>query len=272
MYYFDFHTHAFADAIAERAMDALIKNNAPTPCTDGTLNGAIMQAKASGVSKFMLLPVATKPSQQKTINNWAKKVMEENENVFCFGTVYPDAEDVMQEIERVKELGLYGIKLHSEYQGFFPDAEKMIPIYRKIASCGLPVVFHGGWDPLSPDFTKATPQRFAKAAAAVPEMTFIVAHLGGMKLWDDVEKYLAGKFSNVYFDVSVVADVVSDEQLLRIIRTHGADKILFGSDMPWDNPANEIRMIERLPISQEEKELIAYRNAEHLMELVRTNR
>jgi predicted TIM-barrel fold metal-dependent hydrolase len=45
----------------------------------------------------------------------------------------------------------------------------------------------------------------------------------------------------------------------------GADKVLFGSDCPWDDPANEIAMINRLPLTDEEKELIFYRNAERLL-------
>ena len=141
----------------------------------------------------------------------------------------------------------------------------MLPIYRKAAELGLFVVFHGGWDPLSPDFVRAEPERLAKASEAVPEMTMIAAHLGGFKLWDDAEKYLAGKYENVYLDVSVTADDVSDEQALRIIKAQGADKVLFGSDAPWDNPMDEINMINRLPLSDEERELIFYKNAEKLI-------
>jgi hypothetical protein len=45
----------------------------------------------------------------------------------------------------------------------------------------------------------------------------------------------------------------------------GADRVLFGSDCPWDEPANEIAMIERLELTEEEREMIFYRNAEKLL-------
>ena len=101
----------------------------------------------------------------------------------------------------------------------------------------------------------------------VPEMTMILAHGGGMRDWDNVEKYLAGKDGNLYFDVSVIAKEIPRDQLLRIIRTHGADRILFGSDCPWDLPSNEINMIEELPLSDEEKEMIFYKNAQKILKI-----
>ena len=132
----------------------------------------------------------------------------------------------------------------------------MYPIYRKCAELGLPVVFHAGYDPISPDVTHCTPEAAAEVFDKVPELTMILAHGGGMRLWDDVEKYLAGKPGKLYFDVSVIAKEISGEQLYRIIKAHGADRILFGSDCPWDTPQNEIKMINDLPLSDEEKELM----------------
>lgn len=272
MKYFDFHVHAFTDILAERAMSSLkhtaeISANADikaiTPHTDGTLNGLKKIMAECGISCSMILPIATKPSQQTTINNWAAEIM--GDGIFCCGTVHPDADNIFQELERIKSLGLCGIKFHSEYQNFRPNEERMFPIYKKIAELGLFVVFHGGYDPLSKEEILATPKSFADIAEKVPELTIIVAHLGGMMMFDDVEKYLAGKFSNVYFDTGMLSGYVNKEQLLRIIQAHGADKILFGSDTPWDNPQNEIDLVNSLPLNYEDKELIFYKNAEKLL-------
>lgn len=259
----DFHTHAFTDSLAERAMSSLSHTSGIEPSSDGTVGGLLKTMDICGISRSVILPIATKPSQQHTINSWAAQIM--SSRIRCCGTVHPDAPDALDEIERIKELGLCGIKLHSEYQDFNPDEERMLPIYRKAAECGLFVVFHGGWDPYSKDVIRATPERMAIAAESVPELIFIFAHLGGMNQWDDAERYIVGRLDNVYLDVSVIAGYIKDEQLLRIIRNHGADKILFGSDCPWDLPSNEIAMINRLPLSDEEKEKIFHKNAEHLL-------
>ena len=63
------------------------------------------------------------------------------------------------------------------------------------------------------------------------------------------------------------ADYISDEQLWRIISAQGADKVLFGSDCPWDHPEKEIAMLRRLPLTEEEQELIFHKNAEKLLKI-----
>ena len=268
MKYFDFHTHAFTDVLAERALSSLADTSGKIPATDGTVNGLRKIMQKNGIDEFLLLPVATKPSQQISINNWASGIM--GNGIYSCGTVHPDSDDALNEIERIKFLGLYGVKFHSEYQNFFPDEERMFPIYEKIAEQGLIAVFHGGWDPFGNGNIKCTPKRMARVVEKVPQLDFVVAHLGGIYVWDDVEKYLAGHFENLYLDVSVIASFGIDEnQLLRIIMSHGTDKILFGSDCPWDIPENEINMINRLPLSREDKEKIFYKNAHRLLNITK---
>lgn len=267
MKYFDFHTHAFTDSLAERALSALVDTSGKIPETDGTLGGLKKAMAENGIGEFMVLPVATKPSQQTTINNWASEIT--GGGVYSCGTVHPDSDNAPDEIDRIKSLGLCGVKFHPEYQDFLPDEERMFPIYQRIAENGLFAVFHGGYDPFgSPDNIKCTPQRMATVIEKFPSLTFVLAHLGGIYVWDDTEKYLAGRFDNLYLDVSVIASFNIDEnQLLRIVKKHGADKILFGSDCPWDNPSAEIDMINRLPISDSDKEKIFYKNAHGLLDI-----
>lgn len=267
MRYFDFHTHAFADSIAERAVSALSDTSSIAPATDGTFRGLREKLSECGIDSAMILPVATKPTQQTTINNWAAEIM--GGGIYCCGTVHPDSVDAVAEVGRIKALGLCGVKFHSEYQFFRPDEERMFPIYEKISELGLIAVFHGGWDPFGKGEIKATPQSFAHVCETFPKMTVVAAHLGGMNLWDDVLRHIAGKYDDFYMDVGVVARYIEDDILLKIIRQQGAEKVLFGSDCPWDDPANEIAMINRLPLSNEEKELIFHKNAERLLGIER---
>lgn len=267
---FDFHTHAFVDSLAGRALAAISGTSGIEPYTDGTVKDLKRAMNENNIFGAMLLPVATKPSQQTAINNWAADIM--GGGIYCCGAIHPDAVDSLNEISRIKSLGLCGVKFHSEFQHFFPDEERMYPIYEKIAQEELFAVFHGGWDPVSEKEVRATPERFAAAVKKFPELTFVIAHLGGMRLWNDVEKYIVGRFGNVYLDVSVIAGHISQGQLLRIIKNHGADKILFGSDCPWTNPAAEIEMIESLPLPDRDKELIFYRNAEKLLGITPSER
>lgn len=263
--YFDFHTHAFVDSLAERAVGALAETSDIKPFTDGTVKGLLELMDSCGIERAMVLPVATKPSQQTNINNWAAQIM--SGRLYCCGSVHPDAEDACEEVSRIKLLGLCGVKFHSEYQYFCPDEKRMYPIYEAMEREGLLAVFHGGWDPYSKDIIRGTPEVFAAVARDFPDLKIVVAHLGGMNLWDDVEKHLAGKFDNVYLDVSVIAGYIDEKQLERVIRTHGCDRILYGSDCPWSDPKSEIEMIERLCLTEEERELIFFKNAEKLLGL-----
>lgn len=266
--YIDFHTHAFADKIAERAIQVLTESAEKCnmkPLTNGTAGDLREKLESCGVSKAVILPIATKPTQQTVINNWAAEI--KGDFFYPFGSIHPEAEDWETELERIKALGLYGVKFHPDYQNFMVDDENMIPKYRKCAELELPVTFHAGYDPVSPDLFHCRAEAAAKVFDQVPEMTMILAHGGGMRDWDNVEKYLAGKPGSLYFDVSVIAAEIPRDQLLRIIRTHGADRILFASDCPWDLPSNEINMINELPLSDEEKELIFYKNAMRILKL-----
>ena len=268
--YIDFHTHAFADAIAERAISKLEATllasglDQSPPVTRGTVGELLEGMEKWGIDKAVILPIATKPTQQTTINNWAAEVQSENGGrIISFGSVHPDAEDALAELERIKSIGLKGIKLHPDYQDVFADDEKLFPIYRKCAELGLPVILHAGLDALSVDCIHCTPQMSRGVLDAVPGLTLILAHLGGNELWDDVEKYLVGR--NVWFDTAFIDGNISDEQALRIIRSHGADKILFASDCPWHPSDREKKMLERLPLTDEERELISHKNAELLL-------
>lgn len=267
--YIDFHTHAFPDSIAERAMENLSeegKSFGLKAHTDGTVKDLENLLRSREISHGVLLPIATKPSQQKNINNWAGEVTKQG-FFYSFGTVHPDAEDCIEELERIKSLGLYGVKLHPDYQKFFVDDDKVIPIYKKCAELDLPVMIHSGFDPVSPVLCHCKPENAARAFDLVGQATMIFAHAGAMCRWDEVETYLAGKQGSIYFDISVVANYIKPDQLLRIIRKHGADRILFGSDSPWDDPENEKQLIKNLPLSDEEKDMIFYKNALKILKL-----
>ncbi len=263
MNYIDFHTHAFADKIAERTITSLAEICGEEPETNGTLADTERAMREWGVDGFAVLSIATKPSQHLVCNNWAASIKAPH--IFPFGSVHPDGEDVMEELERIKELGLYGIKLHPDYQHFLIEEERMFPIYRKCGELGLPIVFHAGFDPLSPDLVHCTPQGAAKALAATPETTMILAHMGGNEMWDEVETLLCGRFPNLYLDTSLCAKYMDSAQVLRIIRGHGVDKILLASDCPWDNTADTIEKLRSIGLTQEEQRMIFAENAKRLL-------
>ena len=93
----------------------------------------------------------------------------------------------------------------------------------------------------------------------------VAAHLGGWAQWDDVERYLVG--TNINLDTAYIRLFIPPEQCLRIIRNHGADKILFGSDSPWEDPADTLKFLQSLNLTEQELALITHQNAQRLLAL-----
>ena len=254
----DFHTHAFADSIAEKAISKLCETAESESCTDGTVQGLKKKMEERGIDYGVLLPIATKPSQQRTINDWAAS--ENKDCLISYGTVYPGAPDIAEELDRIKELGLKGLKLHPDYQNAFLFEEKMRPIYKRCGELGLPIIIHMGYDPVEPVLRHAMPAHLPEIMDSFPDLKVIAAHFGGMCAWEEVYHYIAGH-KRIWLDTAYTAGYLSPESMSGIIKKHGAERVLFASDCPWHDPIEEIRLIDSLPVSDKEKDMIFYQNA-----------
>lgn len=261
----DFHTHAFADAIAPRAMASLTAacGGAYVPCTDGTVSGLMANMDRAGVDVSVVQPVVTKQSQTATINRWAQSVC--SRRIVAFGGIYPHTDDYKRDIDLVVSLGLKGIKLHPEYQRFQVDAPEMLKIYDYALSRGLIVLIHAGFDPAFPPPFRSSPRQFAEVDRRMQGGVIVAAHLGGEQQWDDVERYLVG--TRIYLDTSMGFSYYDHAQFLRIVKHHGAGKILFGSDAPWSRAQEEIPALRSLPLTETEKAQILGGNAARLLGL-----
>lgn len=259
----DVHTHAFSEKIAAKAMASLAATAGKAPCTDGTVKGVLDCMDRLGVDKSVVLTIATKPTQHKIVNNWATEI--KSERILPFGSVHPDGEDALETLEYIKKSGLYGIKLHPDYQNFFADDPKAYPIYDLCSQLELPVIFHAGFDPLCPEVVHGTPMAYSKIHREFPGLKMILAHLGGMYRWEQVERHIAGLDGEIYLDTAFTAGEIGSSILDRIIKKHGTDRILMASDCPWDDPANEIKMIQQLNIPDSDKDKLLYKNAVRLL-------
>lgn len=260
----DTHIHAYTDSLAERVI-AKLSATADCPCyTDGTIAGARKLLAGSGIDYGVILPIATKPTQQTTINNWVNEI--KGGSIIPFGTVHPFAADALNELDRIKSMGFKGVKLHHDYQGVYIFDEHCQRIYKRCEELGLPVVFHMGYDPVSPLVHRAMPFDLIELSERYPKMRFIGAHMGGNYMWEHVLRYAAG-LPNVYFDTAFVAKDIERELFAEIVKKHGTHKILFASDLPWSDPKDEIDLVDSLNVPDAEKDRIFYKNAAELLEL-----
>lgn len=255
----DVHTHIFPDAVAQRAIAELSRTSETQPFLNGTAADLIDSMKRAGVYKSAIAPIATKPSQVKSINNY---VASQDMNYFIpLGSIHPEYDEIEKEADRLLEMNVPGIKLHSNYQDFFPQDKKMFRLYKAMEERGLVILFHGGAD-ISFDDVLCPPEGMAVVLENFPKLKLIVAHFGGWMEWEAVEKHLIGK--NVYLDTSYTVPDISKDELKRLIIKHGFDRVVFGTDSPWREQAEEIAMIKSMGFSEDELEKIFYKNAKDL--------
>lgn len=262
----DFHTHIFPDKIAEKAIGKLSSVSNITPFSDGTVRGLSEMMGKSGVDLSVVLPVATKPEQFKSINENALAVNREYDGkIISFGGIHPDSLDYKRELDEIKQMGLVGIKIHPDYQKVYIDDERYMKIVDYASELDLITVVHAGVDVGYPQPVHCTPQRSRKLIDAVHPKKFVLAHMGGFDMWDDVESYLAGQ--DIYFDTAYTFDKMGEERFLRLVHLHSVEKILFATDSPWCGQKESVEWIKSSGLTQEEQQMIFSENAKKLLNL-----
>lgn len=264
----DFHTHVFPDKIVKRAIETLegnivnIQGEEYPARTDATLGELIRTMKEDGVDYSVVLPIATTVRQSDSINRFACEI-NGKDGIISFGSIHPLQDDYEEVLEKIKEAGLIGIKLHLEYQGVFLETKRMINILKKTEELGLYVVFHAGSDIGMPDPVHCTPESLSHILGYVRGDKIIAAHMGGWKMWEDVERFLVG--TPIMFDTSYVGKFIDAEQFRRIVRGHGSEKILFGTDHPWERACENMRFVNGAGLDKDELENVYYRNAARIL-------
>lgn len=256
----DFHAHIYPDKVAAKAVEACAER---LPAyADGTRAGLEASMREAGIDLSVCLTVVNAPANSANINAWA---VRENRAPFVMtGSVHPDEPDPIATVEAVAAAGLPGIKVHPEFQNFRFDEERLFPVWERCRELGLFVITHVGWDALFEPPYRSGPEALAAFRRRFPELKLILAHLGGMAMWDEVEAHIAGL--PVYLDLAMATpEYIGEEQLLRIIRAHGAERILFGTDSPWCGQKTQLDFIRSLPLTPEELEQILHRNAAGLL-------
>ncbi|HCG36032.1 MAG TPA: hypothetical protein DER23_06785 [Clostridiales bacterium] len=269
----DFHTHAFVDALAEQAIKKLSAVSGFHAYGNGTHAALSQHMEENGIDLAVVLNIAVKPHQAVRVNTAA---MEQDGQItnnpayrkfIQFGSLHPLTPNLEEEAKRIKAAGMKGVKIHPDYQGYYLNDPIWYPIFELCAALDLPVITHAGFDPIFPDVIHATPAHTGHVLKNFPHLTFIVAHMGGIGCFDETAETLGGRYENLYFDTAFIRGNASQDQLLNLIRRHGSDRIVFGSDYPWDGCGNEVKLIQALPLPEEEKEKILGGNAKRLLNL-----
>jgi hypothetical protein len=171
---------------------------------------------------------------------------------------YP--EDIASELDRRLDHGGFRfIKLHSSLHRFELHSEACEPIWSEAEKRGLPVLVHS-WAGSS-DCGYAACEAVAKKH---PEVRLILGHSLAPDGYPDACR-LVESYPNVCLDTAT--SLVNYGQLDYMVGRIGADRILFGSDMPFLDPAPQVAKVVFARIREEDKRKVLRENAARLLGL-----
>jgi predicted TIM-barrel fold metal-dependent hydrolase len=173
-------------------------------------------------------------------------------------------------LREMAERGARGVKLHPVVQRFEANDPRLHPVYRACVEMGLAVLSHTG--PARGGERFAEVPAFAPMLAEFPGLTVLLAHLGGGK-WRDTLA-VARAYPNAVFDLCEIIEwtgapnAPTPEELARLIRDIGPERVVLGSDYPWYEPEHTAELVLSLPVlSPPEKDAILGENAARILRL-----
>ncbi len=253
----DAHCHIYPDKIAEKAAHSTGAFYDLPMKYDGKVSTLLECGEKAGVDKYIVQSVATTPKQVSSINRFiADTVKMYPEKMIGLGTLHPDSEDIEGDVNQLMALGLHGVKLHPDIQKFKLDDYRCLKIYELCEKHRLPILIHTG----DSRYDYSNPNRLIPILEIYTELTVIGAHFGGWSIWNEASKKLCG-FENFYVDCSSSFYMLDDETIKEIISRYTPDRVLFGTDYPMWDPAEELERLHSLGLSREDIEKIEYKNA-----------
>jgi predicted TIM-barrel fold metal-dependent hydrolase len=255
----DFHTHVYPDRIAHKATRATCDFYGLDTDQTGTVDQLLTKGRAAGIDRFVLLPVAVHADGVRQVNEFIVRQVREHTEFYGFGTVHPAMEDMLGELDYIRAEGLLGVKLHPDMQEMFPDDERLFALYERLRELGMPLFVHCGDE--HRDFSH--PRHLRRLIDRFPGLTVIAAHLGGWSKWDEAVRYLAN--TDCLVDISSCMMFLPPERVVEYVRAFGAHRVLFGTDFPIWDAAKEVKSLMSLPLTDEEKEQIFFRNAQGII-------
>ena len=242
----DFHTHAYPDKIADRLTARM---QAATPGAkrygDGTVTMLQQRNAARGITHCVQLNIAATGNSVTRMNDFAISVRD-RQGIIPFGTLHPDQslQQMHDELQRLQDHGIRGVKLQPVSQGFFINEPRAMTMWEQLAKWDMVVCIHCGADPADKGIAHASPWMTAQMLDAFPSLKAVLAHMGGMDEWDQAEALIWGR--DVYIDIAMTEARLHGDVLARMLAKHPHDKILYGSDYPWHD-GEELAYLAELP-------------------------
>jgi predicted TIM-barrel fold metal-dependent hydrolase len=236
------------------------------------------ESRPAGVDACLLLPVATVDKIRET-NLAFQEIAAHQDSFFTAGTLHPQFSANAEELLRMSAAGIRAIKLCSFSQGFAVPAAETQDLFRLIEDTNrlhnahffviLDTLYQAHrFFGTAPEFD-TTPAMLGQIVMAYPGVDFVLAHMGGLAApAQEILQHLPPA-GNLYLDTSGAAYTLSAEDFIELLKIHGPDHIIFGTDWPWFGHRRELDLLDvlldRAGFRPADKQKVYCRNAAGLL-------
>ena len=175
--------------------------------------------------------------------------------IYGYATVNPHygEQEIIDELEKCFSAGMVGIKIHPDMHQYPADGPKYACVWEFANEHHLPLLSHtttSGYNTIN---------MFRNLADKYPNVKIILGHSGFGSEGADQSIEAVLEHPNIFMEIA--QSVIVYGTLERMVHKCGAEKVLFGTDMPFLDPRPQLGRVAFAKITDEEKRLILGLNA-----------
>jgi predicted TIM-barrel fold metal-dependent hydrolase len=189
----------------------------------------------AGIARGVVMTIVDAPAVNPgAIELIAEACAQFPDRLDAFARIHPwYGDESARLLERAFDLGFKGLKFHPVSTIAHPAGEETLRLIRIAAAHNAPTLFHCGDEPM------ATPLAVARAAAACPDATVILGHMGGYFHVDEAIE-AAERRPNLVLETSAMP---YPAKIREAVDRVGAARVLYASDGPACSPRIEVEKV-----------------------------
>ncbi|MEK6535281.1 MAG: amidohydrolase family protein [Thermodesulfobacteriota bacterium] len=227
----DFHVHLFPDRLFDAIRRKFVADYGWSILHPLYWRGCVAYLRERGVGPVVYSNYAHRKDIARGLNDWNRNILAELPDLYCFAAFHPDDKDgLAMAADLLDHPRILGFKLQLLVQRFYPDDERLFPLYELVMAKGKRLLFHVGTGPVGNAFVGVTP--FRRLLARYPDLPAIVAHMGSLEYGAFGE--LLADHPGIYMDTafSFLPQLGSMFDLGNDFLETNRERILYGSDFP----------------------------------------
>ncbi len=245
---------------------------------DGNSDMLLNHLDFCGIDKVVIFPpfACQMDDDMEKANMWAyDQVSKRSDRFIAAGTLDPLAENVVDVLEKLFQLGIRLIKVHPSINRHDIADPAAKEFYERANELGMTFDYHTG--PHGTRLSDTSPYKFDDLAWDYPKLKFIFEHMGGRPFFELFLAIISNLPERGYGGVTSILSTqnnrpwyLGEEKLQEFIEIAGDNKFIYGLDFPWNDKTinkRDIEIIQGMGIQQESKNNILGKNLLNLLEV-----